>query len=400
MKASLLIARFPFGAVEHPESANWFAKTLAQAKASEHISNVSTVEVDDTPITMGRNRVLRQAQLQGHDLVLMLDSDMHPDLPYPGFQPFFPTALNLLMNHAGPCVAAAPYCGPPPVENVYIFEWSNGETKNPNVDHSLQQVSRDDACRRKGIQEVAALPTGVMLIDVRGLKKLPAPWFEYEYADPPYNTKKASTEDVFFTRNLSLIGVPQYVLWDSWAGHYKRKLVMKPAPPTTDEMRQQFKDAIANGNTDCESLVFIGDPQTYGRVPMPRGINSATSVSTTASTSNGRAFDTDANNKEYAKHPNIHATSGVEAMTFVTTREKAEVEDEYDPVKEEEILIAGCNYTAPQRRLSPDKKTFGERLAEGLEKLSPSKTKEKPIYKLVKVSKKKPAAKKRKKKPS
>lgn len=259
MKFSLLIARFPYGGTESAHTTDWLVKTVLAAKADARIGSVEHMSVNDTPITMTRNRVLKAALDRKIDLVLMVDSDMKPDLylGQPGTKPFFKSSLDFMALHSGPSVVAAPYCGPPPHENIYVFRWANRESDQPNADMRLEQYTREEAAQRVGMEEVAALPTGVFMIDMRAVERLAPPWFEYEYADAPLNTQKATTEDVFFTRNLSLAGVPQYVNWDAWAGHMKTKCVGKPALLTVDSVRKEFREALQRGNHSLERLVDV-----------------------------------------------------------------------------------------------------------------------------------------------
>ncbi len=86
--------------------------------------------------------------------------------------------------------------------------------------------------------------TGVLLIDLRAIAVLPPPWFSYEFADHPFNTILASTEDVVFTRNLDWLSIPQYVAWDSWAGHDKRYMTGKPRISPVDEIPKSVHKAI------------------------------------------------------------------------------------------------------------------------------------------------------------
>ena len=122
---------------------------------------------------------------------------------------------------------AAPYCGPAPVEEVYAFKWAQTETGGGNPNFKVANYDRYDAAGYKGILPAAALATGLMLIDMRAVKRLPHPRFYYEWTNEK-QTHKASTEDVTFSRDLYLRGVPLYVNWDAWAGHHKLKLVPRP----------------------------------------------------------------------------------------------------------------------------------------------------------------------------
>jgi hypothetical protein len=276
-----MIARFPFGNSEAPSCTNWLVKTMLEAKAHPNIGEIHHAEIDDTPITMGRNRAFERAKTYKADLLLMIDSDMAPDVGMDpmrpeyailGARPFFLTALDFMLNHAGPCVVAAPYCGPPPWENVYTFQFARRETNNPNpTDIQVNQFTREEAFARGGFEQCAALPTGLCLIDMRVVKHLRFPYFDYEWEgdgmpcalcgqrEPGPRSQKASTEDVYWSRNLRMAGVPQYCLWDAWAGHWKRKLVTKPSLLTADSVIMAYREAIMRGQISTEKLIMVGE---------------------------------------------------------------------------------------------------------------------------------------------
>ena len=275
MQFKVMIARFPFLASEHPDVTEWFAETVMKAKADPRISEVITRSYNDTPITMTRNLALKDALDNGVDFVTMVDSDMKPDAylasnpnklgTMPRAKPFWESSLSFMLDHRqaglGPSMVAAPYGGPPPFENVYVFQWINIQSDHPEPDGKLEAISREEAARWTGILEVGALPTGLCMIDTGALSRLPPPWFEYEYADPPFNTRKATTEDVFFTRNMSLAGMPVYCNWDAWAGHWKRKCVGVPRVLTVESVRERFRETIVSGRRAADQLVYVKDGQ-------------------------------------------------------------------------------------------------------------------------------------------
>lgn len=230
----VMIAQFPYGNVTHPDVSDWVAETLCKMRDDPRIGkgNCFLWRKADTPITMVRNRCLKTAREAGVDYVLMIDSDMSPDLPYPGAKPFWDSSWEFMRAHAGPCVVAAPYCGPSPCEAVYVFRWQTHETDNPNPDFQIEAYSRPEAAAMTGIQRAAGLATGLMLIDMKATVGLPPNPFRYEYRDAS-ESEKAATEDVVFSRDLTYAGVPIFCNWDSWAGHWKPKRVGKPAllPP-------------------------------------------------------------------------------------------------------------------------------------------------------------------------
>lgn len=226
-----MIAQFPGGNRTVPDVGDWVAETVVKCHEDPTIGkgNVTLWRKSDTPIDMVRNQCLVVAEKSGVDFVLMVDSDMRPDLPYDGAKPFWDVAWPFARDHKGPCVIAAPYCGPPPNEGVYTFAFHSTQTGDANPNFVLKPHGRNEAAGMSGIVQCSALPTGLMLIDMRAVAKLSHPRFYYEWTDATH-TEKASTEDVTFSRDLSYSGVPLYATFDSWAGHWKEKLVGKPLP--------------------------------------------------------------------------------------------------------------------------------------------------------------------------
>ena len=222
---------------EVPDIREWMVPLVAKYSQDERIQNIKIWNLADTPITMTRNRCVLQARDYGIDILVMIDSDMKPDLS----GDFFGTSLDFLIEHYadGPVCIGAPYCGPPPDECVYVFRWQNKGSESANPDFQLEMYDRHTASSMVGIQECAALPTGLIMYDMRCFEvtepkdENDKPWFYYEW-DDKYAAGKASTEDVTMTRDLSIVGTrvlgynPVLCNWDSWAGHWKPKCVGKP----------------------------------------------------------------------------------------------------------------------------------------------------------------------------
>ncbi len=267
-KFKLMVARFPGNNQEHPASSQYVINLMFSLLQDDRISDIDNWYKSDTPITMVRNLCVKEAIDRGIDYILMIDSDMRPD-SVPGAPGFWPTAWEFAMKcradeelirtaspsptpdglfRAGPPITiAAPYCGPPPREECYIFQWHSNQTDDVTLNTWLAPMDRDCAADRRGIEEVAALPTGLILYDIRVFEHLTPPWFEYEWEDRPFNTRKASTEDVYQTRNASMQGMPQFVAWDCWADHIKQKFVPKPRPFTLKALRQEFAKGVLRG---------------------------------------------------------------------------------------------------------------------------------------------------------
>lgn len=258
-KYNVFIARFPYGGSEAYAVADWLVKTVIAMKSDSRIGEVQHKTYDDTPITMSRNRAVLDARANKADYLLMIDSDMVPDVPTPGSRPFWISTFDFLLEtrDKGPSVVAAPYCGPPPHENVYAFRWANWQNDEPEKTFFLDAFTRHEAAQLAGIQSAGALATGLIVYDIRAFEKLPHPWFDYEYTDETC-AYKSSTEDCFNTRNLGLIGIPLYVNWDAWAGHIKRKVVGKPNPMRIDDIRKEFADVIRKDLKVNEVVIEVG----------------------------------------------------------------------------------------------------------------------------------------------
>lgn len=254
---------------EVPDVRKWMCNVLMDTQDDERIGWVETYTVGDTPITMVRNRFVKEARKRGADVLVMVDSDQGPDYHLgrdPSAKPFFTTSFDFLYENydKGPHVIGAPYGGPPEVhENVYVFLWRS----NRNVDFtiSLEQYKREEAAMMAGIQECAALPTGLIMYDIRAFDLIDPPYFWYEFSDKE-ETEKASTEDVTNTRDISLAGQiklgynPIHCNWDAWAAHYKPWPVSKPTPVSAHHVAQRFKAAIESGREPGERDVQLTEP--------------------------------------------------------------------------------------------------------------------------------------------
>jgi len=274
-KLSVAIFTFAYGGngatkSQHPDIMEWMLVNVPKLKADPRVSNVWHRDLSDTPITMTRNQAVLTAMELKADLILMVDSDMKPDMYLgvdPEAEPFLPTAFDFIYDNwdKGPNVVFAPYCGPPPHENVYCFLWRDYETNSPSDHWALDQYSRHEAAHMAGIQEVAAGPTGVILWDARVFevtkprKKGDMPWFYYEFTDL-YHAEKGSTEDVTATRDISMACIGKYgrnpihCHWSSWAGHWKPKLVGKPILVGAEHVVGRVKAAIEGGLDSNQKL--------------------------------------------------------------------------------------------------------------------------------------------------
>jgi hypothetical protein len=272
----IALCRFPGNGMEASGGVTWLMETYKKMRAHPLVEGVLDITISDTPITMSRNRAVKEALLAGCDYILMLDSDMVPDYLVgkdPTARPFWDTAWEFMMalremeaKNPGqtPATVAAPYCGPPPFEHAFVFRWKSMQSDCPDPIFRLEMMEREEAAQRGGIEEVAAMPTGLILYDARVFKNLPKPWYDYEWGDDERSVK-VSTEDVYQTRNASLLKMPQFILWDSWAAHMKTKAVPKPHVHTRDMVARTMQEAILADRNAGDRLLFVNRHDRHQR---------------------------------------------------------------------------------------------------------------------------------------
>lgn len=272
MKVNVFFAFFPYGgnggiSSEHPSIRTWFARTVQACQRDERVGQIFDRDFSDTPITMTRNAAVREAKMVGADFLVMCDSDQHPDrhLGLPGARPFWESSFEFAYERRRKdlvTIVGAPYCGPPPTENVYVFRWSRWETDSATPDFRLEQYGREETVALSGIRECAALPTGLILFDLNAFDLVKPPYFYYEYTDE-YETEKASTEDVTATRDLSIVCQerhgysPVFCNWDAWAGHWKPKCVERPRLVTVDMINDKYRDAVLSKRDSRDRLADV-----------------------------------------------------------------------------------------------------------------------------------------------
>lgn len=286
LQLNVMIARYPYGgngatSSESPSVTDWLVETVIKMKSDQRIDLVMPWKKSDTPIPMVRNDSVADAKKSAADLLLMIDSDMNPDHERgldTEFKPFWDSSFDFLYERYKKdllTVVGAPYCGPPEIENPYVFRWTNHESNTPNADWRITGFSREEAAMRGGFEEVAALPTGLILFDMRVFDLVEPPYFYYEYEGegepcphcglrkPGMQARKSSTEDVTATRDIAMHGQmklgysPIFCNWHSWAGHWKPKCVGKPRLLTGDMISKKYQEAVLSGRKQNERLTFV-----------------------------------------------------------------------------------------------------------------------------------------------
>lgn len=274
---SVMFATFPYagnstGTSLNWQTSEWLTRTFVRLKTEEKFTSrmhaLGMEKYADTPITLTRNKSVRDAREQGFDVLVMVDSDMGPDCRLgsdPEAVPFFDTAFDAIYSHydRGPLVVAAPYGGCPPHENMFVFTWAAMMNGGGEAPFELRQFTREEARSFSGLHHAAALPTGLIMYDLRAFDYIDPPWFQYEWTDE-YQTQKASTEDVQNTRDIGVsiqrhLGYnPLLCAWSSWAKHYKVWGVDKPAGFTVEDVSATLANALQKDVRRADRVLDFG----------------------------------------------------------------------------------------------------------------------------------------------
>lgn len=213
----------------YTETAIWLAQCTAELAArAKHISDEFGLELCSTQsprIALMRNLLVEMARERGATHLLMVDPDMLPDRflrekngkPLNRYRPFVWEAIKFAATHPQ-SVLAAPYHGQQPSGSVcHVFA--------RNEAGELRRLPKPEAERLRGWQRVDAVGTGLMLLDMKLFDVLEPPYFFDEYKDAKQTTLLHS-QDVAFCLKCGKAGVPTYVNFDCWAGHYQEKIVV------------------------------------------------------------------------------------------------------------------------------------------------------------------------------
>lgn len=329
LQVDVLIAHFPYGgnggiSSEIPQIRQWEVQTALKAKSDPRIRNFYTQDFSDTPITYTRNKAIRHAKELGAHFLLMIDSDNDPlkHARDPWHKPFWDVAFDFLYERysKGPHLIFAPYCGAPDgKENCFVFRWHDYGNHGDETEFSLEQYLREEAALMSGIHEAAAGPTGMLMMDVRcadlvaprpvskrqvleelasgqisvseALCDLKEGYFSYEWKDQRAD-EKASTEDVVFTRDVSLAGCvrlgynPVYCAWDSWVGHHKPWNVGRPQKFMAEQVGESLRRAVLEDRRVNERVIDLGN-LNRGDDPLARRLQSLAHASLEAYKANG-----------------------------------------------------------------------------------------------------------------
>jgi hypothetical protein len=251
-KHTIAVGRLVVGGNHRQEIGNLLVEiavtTLTDPEVKKHVADVLHIPISQTPTPVARNKLVKAARQQDVDYLLMVDDDMSVA------QGFFKTAFVHLLKHK-PCAIGVPYvCGG--IHNqVQVFEF-----QSPNNDTQksfrLEHVPREDAARRKGIEQIANIGTGAIMYNMAVFDRFEevhghCNFFDYTYS--PDHTEVVETEDCYFHRHLYFADVPLFVSWDHWAQHIKPVALDKPYVLARKDIEQVYLSQAESLLRSCDS---------------------------------------------------------------------------------------------------------------------------------------------------
>jgi len=175
-------------------------------------------------IYAARNQGVYDARERNASHLLFMDPDISMDryvlMRESWAKPWWETAWPCMQEHPG-CVVACPYVGQSHSKPVFVFQAIPGETGK------IQRIPYEEAAERTGWERVAAVGTGLMLMDMSIFGKLSEPYFDEVCTDRSKRNVEI-TPDVYFCLQCSDADIPIWVNWDLWCGHWQNQVVEAP----------------------------------------------------------------------------------------------------------------------------------------------------------------------------
>ena len=284
-------------ATQIPHITEYCMRLVGELAKDPRIGRFTPKSFADTPITMSRNYAVELAIEGGYDVLFMLDSDNEPDCllggpkQRPDAKPFWQSSFDFLYEkyiRGIPSVVAAPYVGPGDDQCVYAFQWEDkANSRFHDGEHSaygLRMYTRYEAALMRGIQPAGAGATGCILYSIgardattNAFSYMKQPYFDYEWQGekgrcahcqqsiPGPRAKKASTEDCYNTREISMGCLtksgfkynPFFINWDAWAAHMKPERCMPPVGLYADDVSRSFHAVARENVRSDQKTIFL-----------------------------------------------------------------------------------------------------------------------------------------------
>ena len=208
--ANILVARLARGLYERSEISDWLVESFLQKRPQDQLS---TISLDYFPTTTARHKAVVEARRRSVDLLCMIDHDMVP-VPGSGY-----------LNRAAEFLATRP-CAM--VGYPYRSGWPEWATNvwRETAGGNRVRVSNEESAGLTATERVGQMGLGLVIVGMACFDMLQLPYFDYQYGQD--FSELTASEDIYFTRNLTLAGGEVYCDWSRWVGHAKVDVVGRP----------------------------------------------------------------------------------------------------------------------------------------------------------------------------
>lgn len=236
------VGRLVVSGCHRHEIGSWLIEMTTQLftdpDLKRRVDDIVHIPIAQVPTTTARCRIVEAARKNEVDILFQVDDDMVPA------EGFFKEATLFLMAHKGPAVIASPYCMGGKNQLVNVFEFQSPRN-DPVQSFALKHIPREDAARRKGVERVANIGTGLWACNMEVFDRFEERYGHRQFCDYRYDptfTKVIETDDTFLGRHLYFADVPIYCDWNCWSGHWKQTLIEKPWVIDKAEIERTYLD--------------------------------------------------------------------------------------------------------------------------------------------------------------
>lgn len=212
---------------EHPRFGRWLTQMAVTVTHDPMCAGYRDHYSTEHRIHIARNQSVDAAQQTGCDYIVFGDPDMNPDFrlfnPYLTAQaqpkarewakPFLPSSLKFMQTEACGVIGSPAISGPPDCK-INVFK--------DRGDNVTRMSHEEYANTPPSFLQVAAIGTGLMLIDMKVFDILKKPYFE-DLAHPDGDNLLSvhQSQDCRFCLKCGEAGIPVYANLYAPSGHYK-----------------------------------------------------------------------------------------------------------------------------------------------------------------------------------
>jgi hypothetical protein len=222
--------------LEHPDVRLWSIGAVNWLSREGLLKDLHLHTNNNNRIYAARNSAVEEAKARKCDFLLFCDPDMRPDacLDVHGpnnpdlrswARPFLQSSMELMHNEYCGVIGAPAVTGPPDCKvNVFV----------QRHDQSFSRITREEYAQVEPcFMQVAAIGTGLMLIDMEVFNVLKPPYFADQLNPTPGDphTDVLKSQDSVFCLKCNEAKIPVFANFFSPAGHHKTDCYL---PPTWD----------------------------------------------------------------------------------------------------------------------------------------------------------------------